>query len=76
LLYEERPMFPHDVLQATECFVTSATREVMPVVAVILAGGQRKEFPAGGGNATRSLQNEYSKYVRSYIEARRAEAWF
>lgn len=76
LLYEERPMFPHDVLHATECFVSSATREVMPVAAIILPGGQRKEFPAGGGAATKALQAEYTKFVRSYIEARKAEAWF
>src|SRR5690606_2760076 len=74
LRYEERPMFPADIWKAGECFVSSATREVMPVAA-ILAEGRRKEFPAGGGQVTKSLQSEYSRYVSAYVESRRSEAW-
>lgn len=77
LRYEERAMFPADVEKATECFVSSATREIMPVVAVSLgAAGGRKEFPAGGGPQTRVLQKAYTQYVRNYIDANRAKAWF
>ena len=38
-----------EVVRATECFVTSATREVMPVAAVRLESGEWHEFPPGGG---------------------------
>ncbi len=74
--YNEQPMFPADVERATECFVSSATREVMPVKSVILPGGKRVEFPAGGGTKTRKIREEYARYVRNYIEERRSSAWF
>jgi branched-chain amino acid aminotransferase len=73
--YAELALFPADVESATECFVSSATREVMPVRAVILPGGRRLEFPRGGGAVTRRLREEYARYVREYVEGRRAEAW-
>ena len=41
--------------KATECFVTSATREVMPVASVRLENGVWHEFPAGGGCGRRGL---------------------
>lgn len=74
--YEEKALFPADIAKATECFVSSATREVMPVVAVMHPSGEKKEFPRGGGSVTKSLQAEYARYVRAYIESRRAGAWF
>jgi branched-chain amino acid aminotransferase len=73
--YSEAAMLPADVEQAAECFVSSATREVMPVQAVILPGGKRVEFPKGGGAATKKIQAEYARYVKDYIEQHRAEAW-
>lgn len=76
LKYSEQPMFPADVERATECFVSSATREVMPVKSVILPGGKRVEFPAGGGMSTKKIRDEYARYVRDYTEARRKTAWF
>lgn len=76
LNYAERAMFPEDVRNAQECFVSSATREVMPVKTIILADGQRVEFPAGGGPITKKLQKAYSDYVVEYTRARRQEAWF
>jgi branched-chain amino acid aminotransferase len=50
-----------------ECFVTSATREVMPVRALALGNGQSREFPAGGGPVTRRLMERYRAYVREYV---------
>jgi branched-chain amino acid aminotransferase len=74
--YVERPMFPEDILSAEECFVSSATREIMPVASILPRAGARKNFPPGGGAITKALQAEYSRFVQAYVEARRSEAWF
>lgn len=74
--YEEKALFPADVSKATECFVSSATREIMPVASIILPGGEKKNFPKGGGSLTKTLQGEYNRYVREYTEKRREKAWF
>ena len=76
LTYKELPLFPADIGKATECFVSSATREVMPVARVLLPGGEKKEFPKGGGEITKALQKEYGRYVRAYTDSRRSGAWF
>ncbi len=75
LKYSELPLFPADMGKATECFVSSATREIMPVKSIILPGEKRIEFPAGGGDCTRRLRSEYRRFVREYVDARRHEAW-
>ncbi len=63
-----------ELARATECFVTSATREVMPVSGVRLESGEWREFPAGGGAMTRRVAQAYKKevavYVRSYAHLR------
>ncbi|MEX2307703.1 MAG: aminotransferase class IV [Pirellulales bacterium] len=56
-----------DLTQATECFVTSATREVMPVAALRLESGQWHEFPPGGGQVTRRVATAYRDYVGRYV---------
>ncbi|MGZ6290219.1 MAG: aminotransferase class IV [Bdellovibrionota bacterium] len=76
LPYEDRAMFPKDILNATECFVSSATREIMPVTAVILPGGQRKELTKGFGPVSAKLQEAYGQYVKNYVHSRLATAWF
>jgi branched-chain amino acid aminotransferase len=55
-----------DLGRATECFVTSATREVMPVCALRLANGQWRELPAGGGPFTRRVAEAYKRFVDAY----------
>lgn len=65
---KEREITVADVARATECFVTSATREVMPASAVILEAGRVREFPAGGGRLTRRIQRLYKDYVRDYVD--------
>jgi branched-chain amino acid aminotransferase len=61
---------PADELEkATECFVTSATREVMPVAALRLEKGNWREFPAGGGQKTRQVAQDYKKIVQQYVDA-------
>jgi branched-chain amino acid aminotransferase len=76
LRFSETPLFPADAEKATECFVSSATREVMPVQGLLLPGGKRKEFPPGGGTQTRRIREEYSKYLLEYVNSRREKAWF
>jgi branched-chain amino acid aminotransferase len=63
----EREIAEADLPDATECFVTSATREVMPVAALRLRDGRVLEFPAGGGPLTRRVMTEYREYVEAYV---------
>ena len=56
-------------VELTECFVTSATREVMPVRSLRLADGTELEFPAGGGALTQRAQTYYKDYVDAYVNA-------
>ena len=56
-----------DLLTAEECFLTSATREVMPVRSVNCGDGQQSQFPAGGGPLTRRLAALYKAYVADYV---------
>lgn len=65
----ERELRAKDIEAASECFVTSATREVMPVSAIRLEGGTWREFPAGGGELTRKVAAAYKDFVRKYVEA-------
>jgi branched-chain amino acid aminotransferase len=65
-----------DALSATECFLTSATREVMPVAALLAEDGARREFPAGGGATTRRVAALYRKAVEDYVAANLALSMF
>ena len=67
---------PQEIAAATECFVTSATREIMPVKAILQKNGQHKDFPLGGGPVTKKLILEYKHFVREYTTKRKNEAWF
>lgn len=74
--YSEVAMSLSDAERAEECFVSSATREIMPVCAILLPGGKRKEFPAGGGAITKKLQGAYADFVKQYVASRKKGAWF
>jgi branched-chain amino acid aminotransferase len=63
----DRRLPADEVLKATECFVTSATREVMPVVGVRLESGAWREFPPGGGEVTRLVAKAYKEFVNQYV---------
>jgi branched-chain amino acid aminotransferase len=52
----------------TECFVTSATREVMPVVGLRLENGDWLDLPAGGGPMTRRVAQAYKGFVEQYVK--------
>ena len=52
----------------TECFVTSATREVMPVVGLRLENGEWLDLPPGGGPMTRRVAQAYKDFVEQYVK--------
>lgn len=56
-----------ELAKAAECFVTSATREVMPVAALRLESGEWREFPPGGGAVTRRVAKAYKEFVARYV---------
>jgi branched-chain amino acid aminotransferase len=60
-----------DLSRATECFVTSATREVMPVASLRLENGSWKEFPAGGGPITHHVAKAYKAFADDYVKQHR-----
>jgi branched-chain amino acid aminotransferase len=57
-----------DLPRATECFVTSATREVMPVASLRLESGEWHKFPPGGGEVTRRVAKAYKDHVQRYVQ--------
>jgi branched-chain amino acid aminotransferase len=67
LTTQERDIAASDLARASECFLTSATREVMPVVGLRLADGKLLAFPEGGGAITRRVAQLYRDYVGAYV---------
>ena len=65
-----------DLRGAGECFVTSATREVMPVKRLLLEDGTALEFPAGGGPLTRRVAGLYTGFVQRYVAEHAGERLF
>ena len=65
-----------DAMRASECFVSSATREVMPVASILGPDGQLREFPRGGGATTRRVAALYREAVDAYVEAHQAFSVF
>jgi branched-chain amino acid aminotransferase len=66
-LYEQK-LPVGQLSKTTECFVTSATREVMPVVGIRLESGEWREFPPGGGEVTRRVAKAYKESVGKYVK--------
>ena len=58
-----------DAANATESFITSATREVMPVHSLLFPDGHTLEFSEGGGDLTRQAMAHYRDYVERYLRA-------
>ncbi len=67
LTLNERDVHAKDLPRTTECFVTSATREVMPVVSLRLDDGVTVEFPPGGGETTRRVAQYYKQYIEAHV---------
>ena len=76
-LEAEETMIHSDQLnRATECFVTSATREVMPVNLLRLENGETLSFPDGGGEKTKLAKKLYQDMLVEFVQNNQAEAWF
>jgi len=67
LVTSERDVPADELPHATECFLTSATREVMPVVSLRLLDGAVLRFPEGGGSQTRRAAAYYKDHVAQYL---------
>jgi branched-chain amino acid aminotransferase len=57
-----------DIARTTECFLSSATREVMPVASIRLDDASIKFFPDGGGEVTQRVAALYTAYVAKYVK--------
>ncbi|MCH8249479.1 MAG: aminotransferase class IV [Proteobacteria bacterium] len=64
--FNETLLSVNDIRSATECFVTSTTREIVPVKSLRLEDGTLIRFPMGGGSITRMLRSSYKDYVNRY----------
>ena len=52
----------------SECFVSSATREIMPVNRLRLENGEWLSFPDGGGELTRQAAAGFKEYIQKYVK--------
>lgn len=64
----ERRVHVDELGSASECFVTSATREVMPIASLRLENGRWVEFPPGGGETTRRVSEYYREHVEKHLK--------
>ena len=64
------------VLEASECFFTSATREIMPVRELLVGAGVERSFPDGGGPVTRRVSELYRGHVEDYLSRHADHALF
>ena len=64
--FAETLLSVNDVNAATECFITSATREIVPVKSLRFEDGTLLKFPVGGGKVTRKFCSLYKDYVNRY----------
>jgi branched-chain amino acid aminotransferase len=60
----EKPLFPEDLSSASEVFITSTTRELLPVVSI-------EGLPIKGGRAVCDrLRQAFSAHVKNYVKLR------
>ena len=67
LAITERQIDTSELAHASECFLTSATREVMPVCSLRLESGTAVTFPDGGGALTRRVADYYQAFVERHV---------
>jgi len=65
-----------DMRDSTECFLTSATREIMPVRSLKFQSGEVIEFPAGGGTLTQKMSEIYKTFLAQYVQKHQTEHFF
>jgi branched-chain amino acid aminotransferase len=58
----EKVLYPHDLEEADEVFITSTTRGLLPVLSV--EGLTIRQ----GGAAREPVQKAFTEYLRSYVE--------
>lgn len=73
---EERDVAAADLPDASECFLTSATREVMPVASLRQLDGRVQRFPEGGGPITRRVAAYYKEFVADYVRGHQGRSFF
>ncbi len=64
---QETDIHADELYDASESFVTSATRDVMPCASLRLEGGEVLQFPEGGGEITRQVQAIFLAYLDAYV---------
>ena len=57
---------------AVEGFVTSATREVMPIKSILLESGDEVKFSDGGGEVTRRVASGYLNHIETLVSRHRS----
>ncbi|MEM9352329.1 MAG: aminotransferase class IV [Planctomycetota bacterium] len=67
-----RELSVDDLADVSECFVTSSTREVMPVASLMLSRERSLDLPGGGGPVTRRVAAAYKAAVDEYVDANAA----
>jgi len=65
---EEREVSYDELPGATECFVTSATREVMPVCALQMEDDRALKFIGGGGPLTQKAMQLYRGMLVNFVQ--------
>ncbi|NKB78144.1 MAG: branched-chain amino acid aminotransferase [Gammaproteobacteria bacterium] len=76
VIAEEREIDYDELKNASECFVTSATREVMPVCSLILEDGSKCSFASGGGPKTRHAMQLYQQMLVNFKRDNADQALF
>ena len=72
----ERDISLDEIANATECFITSTTREIMPVSGLRLRDGSEVIFPAGGGALTRHATACYKEHLEDYLSGHKGLSLF
>lgn len=72
----ERALTIEDVKNASECFITSATREVMPCASLRIDAHTMMTFADGGGPKTRQCMQLYKNMIVKFIETNQHQKWW
>ncbi len=72
----QRSIHSDELSEASECFITSATREIMPVRTLYAVDGNQIDFPAGGGNYTQQAMRIYNQMLDDFVKQHKESAWF